>query len=279
MDEGAIIDGVFHIAYGSTPGASVKSWVKNTRVEGCITSTVRVGGAQIDGLEIPDGIHILARDARYINQTNEGTPKGVHWHYGCKNINIGSIIVDEIYTLSGAAYTYALGIDSEIDEENPHDIYIKNISVGPNYSDTFSILIQTASNIKINSISSQGGSNLLYEISISNCENINIGNIYTKAAINTANHAIALITASKDVYIGSFIHNPDVSSALSTWGFWVNACQDVYVGNLKISYTTQGTRFTNADRIYINNYINNNNTQATAQSSSTFIIGNTFTVQ
>ena len=123
FDEGAIIDGVAHIAIGQGPETpATLSIVKNVRVIGTIASTVRVGTFYCKNVNI-DKIRIEDVNASYANQAAEGGTKGVHFYYGSKDIYVG-----EIDAQSSAASSAAFFIDTATLNDSTHRP--NNICVG-----------------------------------------------------------------------------------------------------------------------------------------------------
>jgi hypothetical protein len=278
FDNGAIIDGVVHVAYGSTAGASTKRWCKNTIVKGKVVSTIRVGGAQADGLSMPDGIEILGTNSTYLNQTAAGGPRGVHWHFGCKNIDIGTIVVNEIVQPT-SGYAYAVGIDSVDNEEVPHDIYIKKIVAGANTSNYYDVFITKAYNIKIDDVYAESGSGLLYSMFIGyGAHDIDIGEYTTKFDTTTTGNSAFLISASENIRVHDLNVIPDLESVSIAWGLFVNASNNVFIDNLHTKYLGQGARIINSNNVLIVSHITEHDTAAIAQSGSTHKILNTFTV-
>lgn len=126
FQDGAIIDGVAHIATGTGPdynynGSSIE-WVENVRVIGSLVSTHRVGTFYCKKLNI-DKIRITEIDAAYTNQTALGGSAGVHVYHGSKDVKIGEIVIDSTTT-----NLYALGIDKGATSDADH--YPENVSIG-----------------------------------------------------------------------------------------------------------------------------------------------------
>ena len=124
FEEGAIVDGVVHLAIGvgpETDGAPALATVKNVKVIGTVASTVRVGSYYCDGVNV-DKIRITEVSSSYANQTTEGGTRGVHLYFGSKNMTIGEIQLDS------AAITYGVGIDLHTTIDADH--YPENIRIG-----------------------------------------------------------------------------------------------------------------------------------------------------
>lgn len=273
FDEGCIIDGIVHVAYGSNIGASPKVWCRNTKVIGKVVSTIRVGGAQIDGLEMHDGIEILGKNAIYPNQTTEGRPKGVHWHYGCKNINIGDVKINEIYDLA-AGYSYGVGIDTEAGEEAPHDITFGKIIMGANAGTYYDMILNGCSNISIDEIRAESGSGLTNSVLIS-ANNVNVRSITTKFDNDTATKSAVLISGT-NVTVGNINLIPDVSAALQSWGLYLTGT-NILIMSLYSQYLAQGLRIVNSTNSVIVTHRSVYDTQASAAAGSTYKILNEFT--
>lgn len=132
FDEGAIIDGVVHIAVGTGPDTHAVgsiTWTDDTRAIGTVVSTVRVGTSYARKVNI-DKIRITEVDAGYVNQTAEGGTNGVHFYVGSKDIEVGEIICD-----SATDGVYALGVDraATVDADSkPENIHIGRLIVRNN---------------------------------------------------------------------------------------------------------------------------------------------------
>ncbi|MBO7711494.1 MAG: hypothetical protein J6S83_13575 [Lachnospiraceae bacterium] len=279
FDEGVIIDGVVHVAYGSTLGAETKKWCKNTRVIGKVVSTVRVGGAQIDGLSIPDGIEILAANASYPNQTTEGGPRGVHWHFGCRNIEVGEIKVNEIVTpLSG--YAYALGIDTESGESSPTNISVRKLICGENTSTGYDVLIAGCDHVSIGEIIAKSGTTQANTLSIErNAHDVTIGRIESGYAKNASSSAAILLSSTvSNIHFGTIDLLPDVESVLSAWGLVINGSHFVDIGAIHTKYFAQGIRLVNAVAAVVTSHASEGDTTAVANSGSSYKVLNSFTI-
>lgn len=108
FEEGAIIDGVAHLAIGKGPDLGTAPSIipcRGVTVLGNLTSTVRVGTIYAERVSA-DKFTITEVNAAYPNQTTNGGTSGVHIYYGCKDFDIG-----EIDVRSGTKDFYGLGID------------------------------------------------------------------------------------------------------------------------------------------------------------------------
>lgn len=273
FDNGAIIDGIVHVAYGSNLGASEKLFCQNTRVIGKVVSTLRVGGAMIDGLSMPDGIQILDKNPSFINQSIGGEPCGVHFHFGCKNIDIGSIKVAKTYTRTNGVVAYALAIDTEENEPASSNIYIKEVSCGENVSPYYDVMINGINNVFINELSCDGG-NHDTAVYINNCQNINIKNcIIIKSGSETNG---IFIQNSQRVTTENIKIVSDVNSGV--WGYVCNNAEYVNINNIMTHRLGQGLRLLNSKYIFIPCHTSDNDTTPLAEVNSDYKALHRFTV-
>jgi hypothetical protein len=127
FDNGAIIDGVVHLAVGTGPEFSAPlTIVTNIRAIGVVTATVRVGTYYCQGIHV-DKIRIAETDNSYVNQTTEGGSRGVHFYYGSQDIEVE--IIDSGASKSDTAAffvdTYTL-VDSD---HRPRNIKVGTLRV------------------------------------------------------------------------------------------------------------------------------------------------------
>lgn len=278
FDNGAIIDGVIHIAYGSKFGSTTKKWCKDTTVIGKCVATIRVGGAMIDGLSMPDGIEILEKDDSYINQTKD-LPRGVHWHFGCKNINVGFIKTGNIWPNIDGSRNYALGIDYEQNEEKPYNIFIENITCGANKQTNYSsILINGANNITINNIICDEGTSDIGNIHILDSNYININNYNGKCKAITPNAGCShiQINQSNNCNLDN-IYTEDAANT-GTFGILLSSSNNCKVNNYVSKNQGQALRLLDSNNILVINFIDINNTRPIADANSTYKILNKFPV-
>lgn len=265
FDYGAIIDGIVHVAYGSNLGAENKFFCQNTKVIGKIVSTMRVGGAMIDKLSIPDGIEILDKNTNFVNQTLGGEPCGVHFHFGCKNIDIGTIRVYKTYARSNGAIAYALAIDTEENEPAPSNIYIKEIACGENQSPYYDVMLNGVNNIYIDSVACDGG---IHDTSlyINSCQNINIKNFNGAKSGNSTN-CIMVQNSNRVTFETARIVSPENTG---TWGFVCSNSAYVMISNLITHRLGQALRLLNSLYVFITCHTSADDTTPLAEVNSDF---------
>jgi len=231
FEEGAIIDGVVHIAVGSGPDVAPNpgtiTWVEDTRVIGTLTSTVRIGTYYAKRLNA-DKLRITPISASYPGQVANGGSSGVHLYLGSHDFYIGEIVVD-----SATKDGYGLGVDvgATIDADHkPTNITIGKYSVrdctqgGLVTSNT--VRLKT-SEVVINSYSGNVGG----FVSTSD-EDIEIGRIYINGAGSAAARDGIYVVTSKGATFGTV----EISDATQI-GFRVgaSATSPVKVGDLMVS--------------------------------------------
>lgn len=270
FDDGCINDGILHIAYGSERGSSDKWWCKNTNVIGKCVATIRVGGAQIDGLYMPDGIEILELNSIYPKQTELGYTAGVHWHFGCKNIYIGDIKTGNIVARNDNVRNYALGIDAEDGEEKPNNIYINKLTFGnnlqPNYS---SVLLNYTHDIEINNIIAGENHSNSGNLQVRNTDHLRLNyyNGLTKspASGNGCCH-ILLEELTNNCYLGTII-GKDVANT-GAFGITLVDVNNINVNSWYGKNQLQGIRIVNGHNVVFTSFINESNTTPIAEAGT-----------
>lgn len=270
LDKDVIIDGVFHIAYGDY---NEKTYCKNVNVYGDVVSTLRVGGAMIDGLNIHDSIHILARNSQYVNQTKEGGCKGVHFNFTNKNIYINKIIVDEIIPLKNEEITiisYGLGLDCPDDYEKIQNIRVNELYLGKNSSEFYDLMIDaTCSNVSVGYVQCEGGDTQRSSLYINKGDDIRIGNYKT----STTKKAVEIISSS-NISINKII---GVSNSNHGEGLSVISSEDIDVFCLRTSNYDKAIDIQSSKRLYIANHTSINDTiKVNNADGSTYNISNSF---
>lgn len=277
VDDDVIFDGVFHIAYGSF---NDRTFCKNTHVYGKLVSTLRIGGAMIDGLYIPDGIHILGVNSNYINQTAEGGCKGVHFNFSNKNFEIGDIVVEQSvqqYHEGTPINVYAFGLDNGggQDYEANHNIHVKSLTCGPNTAGSSGfdlMLLDGCYDITINRMVAAGGTTQENSILITNaCHDIHLGNVDINFN-NPSQNAVRI--DGTNVMIDNLKINSEQGNG--NWGLFFNDANDCFVSSVKTENQSQGIRLINSDNILVLNHISVNDTTPVADAGSTFKVLNTF---
>lgn len=241
FEEGAIIDGVVHIAVGTGVDYNYNGIsneiVENTRVIGTLVSTVRVGTYYCKNLNI-DKIRITDVDPSYINQTIEGGSRGVHFFMASKNINVDEIIIE-----STTVSHYALGIDNHLTDDDIH--YPENITINKltiNNNILAGILTRNTRNLFINTVIINSYDNT-HGISHNGDLGLKFGNIKVDG-INTTG-------VSEGVYI-------------------LNS--DVTYGNLEVINSTKiGLRITENSNVKIDRLISKNHVSEAVLSDGDFI--------
>lgn len=160
FEEGCIIDGVIHltgVGPATVPVAPL-SIVKNTRMIGTATTTVRFGTFYCSNTFV-DKIHQLAPNPIYINQTILGAT-GTHLFFGTKSFNCNEIIVDDADGFG--AFTADQGVVKGPDEL-PEDIHIGRLIINKLTGVTGLITAETK-NLVIDEIivKNQGGANVAW---------------------------------------------------------------------------------------------------------------------
>lgn len=126
FDANCIVDGgVVHLAIGSGPssgGSSPATFVENIRVKGKLRTTSRVGTYYCRDLTIDD-IEIVT--GAYLNAA-----RGVHFHYGSKNITVNNIVgVAESGGDYGVGINGGSGVTAFDPDETTENISIQNITI------------------------------------------------------------------------------------------------------------------------------------------------------
>ena len=259
-----IYNGVFHVAYGNT--STKDKWCKDTTVKGMIVSTIRVGGTMIDNLEILDGIKILeyVKD-KYPNQTANKGSSGVHWYYGCQNIKVGDIIIENVDN-SERTDTYGLAIDIDVSNEvanlKPNNISIKSLTINNITSDKAArglVIFHGNGNIKLGKVNIKGsptlqcgyinwsnGVTIEHFESESNVEKLNILQISNSSDIRIENSKTKGNTESQ-IYVESsknlkFDKIEMFGGETSKFGFFTYNAQNVRVDSIRAEQLLQGER-------------------------------------
>ena len=267
FDDGAIIDGIVHIATGEG------TTVYNTTVEGKIVSTVRVGTYNCNGVNIPDGIHILGSNTAYPNQSLEGCSKGIHIYYNSKNMNIGDIIVDEVKQRSDGVMNSALEIDGNGEQAGAENVYIKSIISGNNTSSYSSLFIANSSNIFIGKY--KNGSNILpsTDVLILKSTDVRLGSCFVTSTNAASNNEIFNISESEFISIDSV--NIYSASSNTAFGLCFNNSKTCNIGITKTQNCSQGIRLVNSAYITFMMHHSLNDTTKVAESNSTYYIAYT----
>ncbi len=257
FEEGAIFDGVIHIANGSGPeGGSSLSVVSNVRAIGTIVSTVRVGSFYCDGVHI-DKIRLTGVDAAYTNQTLEGGVAGINFYYGSKNITVNEIDANSTGTLRLA---FSCGIGAINDSvHRPDNVNIGTLRVSSSVYGAVSIL--GCDRFKISKIyvqSYNGGNGITF-----NDSDVNIGDIYVDGAGTVGAYSNVSVFNNTTANIGHIR-----STNAKAWGFIISGSYLSTVNTIE-SYGNIQDGLKIQSPVNINKALTYNNSQYGIQITST----------
>lgn len=249
FEEGAIFDGVIHIANGSGPeGGSPLSVVSNVRAIGTIVSTIRVGSFYCDGVYI-DKIRLTGVDAAYTNQTLEGGVAGINFYFGSKNITVNEIDANATETLRLAFSCGIAVINDSI--HRPDNINIGTLRISSSVYGAVSIL--GCDKFKISNIylvSYNGGNGITF-----NDSDVDIGTIYVDGTGTSGAYSNVSVFNNTRGNI-RFIRTTNAKA----WGFIISGSSLTTVGIIESSGNVQdGLKIQSP--ITINKVLTYNNSQ------------------